>query len=134
MKIFSSRDGTAIVETALVFPLFLLLAFGITDIGNAVFARMSVNAASQSGASYIVSHAGATRGDVQIAMNQAVGNSSFCATATCSVFLQSQCAPAPAQCIITVTASSAWTPMLPTTTYSWALPLTITYTTTIRIA
>lgn len=138
-KIICNCDGTAALETAVVLPLFVVLTFGITDVGGGVFTRMSVNAASQAGASYAVSHYADTSppislAAIQTAMNQAAGSSSFCSppTGSCTASVPSQCPPTP--CVVTVTASHSWTPILPTRTYSWAIPIGITYTTTIRVS
>jgi Flp pilus assembly protein TadG len=134
-RLLKHQHGTAAIETAIVVPLLFVLALGVTDLGGGIFSRMAVNAASQAGAAYAVSHPTATLIDVQTAMTQAAGDSSFCANplGICTVSLQSACVPAPAACVITVTATYAWTPWLPAAMYSWATSMSITYTTTVRV-
>src|SRR5688572_10149681 len=79
-------DGTAAVEAAIFLPIFLLLTFGITDIGTAILVHQQVNAAVQAGASYAVinsagdcaSLSGTCLTGIKAAMNDASGNSEFC--------------------------------------------------------
>lgn len=48
-----SRDsGAALVELALVTPLLLLLAFGIIDLGRALYTHVTIQEAAQEGALY----------------------------------------------------------------------------------
>jgi Flp pilus assembly protein TadG len=47
-----SGRGQALVEFALVIPIFLLLIFGLVDLGRAVFANNSLAEAARDGARY----------------------------------------------------------------------------------
>jgi Flp pilus assembly protein TadG len=44
--------GQALVEFALVFPIFMLVLFGIIDVGRYVYVSNSLNEASREGARY----------------------------------------------------------------------------------
>src|SRR5687768_7515945 len=45
-----SRRGQAMVEFALIIPIFLLMIFGILDLGRAVYAYSTLNNAAREGA------------------------------------------------------------------------------------
>lgn len=52
------RAGQALVETALVLPLFLVCLVGIVDMGRAVWATTSLAAAARESARYAIVHGG----------------------------------------------------------------------------
>ena len=62
LPISRSRDrsrGQALVETALILPLFLVLLLGIVDMGRAVWATTSLASAAREAARYAIVHGGA---------------------------------------------------------------------------
>jgi len=139
-RLLGNSDATAAVEAAIFLPIFLLLTFGITDLGSAMFKRQQVNAAAQAGAAYAVSNSGgdcaslssACLAGIKAAMNAAAGSSSFCtATDACTASISS-CPDGSPTCV-TVTANYPLTPILPSTVYSWAQSMTVSYTVVIRI-
>jgi Flp pilus assembly protein TadG len=52
------RAGQALVETALILPLFLALLLGIVDMGRAVWATTSLASAAREAARYAIVHGG----------------------------------------------------------------------------
>lgn len=61
-RIVRPRDlsrGQALVETALILPLFLVLLLGIVDMGRAVWASTSLASAAREAARYAIVHGGA---------------------------------------------------------------------------
>jgi Flp pilus assembly protein TadG len=50
--------GQALVETALILPVFLALLLGIVDMGRAVWATTSLASAAREGARYAIVHGG----------------------------------------------------------------------------
>jgi hypothetical protein len=66
-------------------------------------------------------------------MKQAAGNNSFCTPTTHCTATIGVCADASPLCI-TVTAITAFSPLLPDAVYSWATSETITSTVTVRVA
>jgi Flp pilus assembly protein TadG len=50
--------GQALVETALVLPIFLVMLLGIVDMGRAVWANTSLASAAREGARYAIVHGG----------------------------------------------------------------------------
>jgi hypothetical protein len=52
--------GQALVETALILPLFLMLLMGIVDMGRAVWATTSLASAAREAARYAIVHGGST--------------------------------------------------------------------------
>jgi Flp pilus assembly protein TadG len=130
-QLFENRDGTAAVEAAIFAPFFLILTLGVADLGMGMYVRMAINGATQAGAAYAVIHPNASLSSIQAAMNDATGNPSFCATATCSASVAT-CADSAPKCI-TVSASYEYTPLLPDAVYSWAQSAMVEYTITIRV-
>jgi hypothetical protein len=136
--LFCTR-ATAAVEAAIFAPLFMVFTLGVTDLGGEMFARMTVNAATQAGAAYAVFNsctsplsAACTLG-IQQAMDDATGNSSFCTGAVCSF-------PAPAPCTdsyggtcFVISVNYPYNPILPSLRYSWAKKTTLASTVTVRI-
>jgi hypothetical protein len=51
--------GQALVETALVLPLFLTLLLGVVDMGRAIWATTSLASAAREGARFAIVHGGA---------------------------------------------------------------------------
>ena len=99
LDLFRRNDGAAALEAALVAPLFLALTVGIADLGMGMFQAMDVNAAAQAGAMYVVINR-TTSGD-QPLMNDAAGD----ATVTVSQSISAG--------VVTVTATHAFSPVLP---------------------
>ncbi|WP_316897743.1 TadE/TadG family type IV pilus assembly protein [Pseudodesulfovibrio indicus] len=58
----NSRLGLAAVETALVLPILFILAMGVIEGGNAVYAWVTVQKAAQMGAHYAATGRGAETG------------------------------------------------------------------------
>jgi Flp pilus assembly protein TadG len=50
--------GQALVETALILPLFLILVMGVVDMGRAVWATTSLASAAREAARYAIVHGG----------------------------------------------------------------------------
>jgi Flp pilus assembly protein TadG len=133
--------ATAAVEAAIFAPIFLLLTLGVTDLGIGMFVRMSVNAATQSGAIYALVNSGTGKpcqtmsagclASIKTRMNDAVGDSSFCTSATCTATI-SPCADGAPACIV-VTARYQYAPLILDTVYAWAQSTTVTSTTTVRV-
>ncbi len=133
MKLLRNTRGSAAVETVIFLPIFMLLTFGITDLGSAMYVHQQVNAATQAGAMYAVIHCETLcLSAIETAMNNAVGNSSFCTSAAVCTASIGACADGSPKCI-TVSATYSLTPILPSDLYSWAGVMTISYTTTIRV-
>jgi hypothetical protein len=66
------RRGTAVVETAVVFPVYLLLLFGIFEFGHAQLIINLLNSACRNGAR-VGSTEGTTSDDVVDRVNQTMG-------------------------------------------------------------
>jgi Flp pilus assembly protein TadG len=142
MRLLRRTDGTAAVEAAIFLPLIMLLTFGITDLGSAMFLRQQANAAAQAGATYAVINsstggtcftmsAGCLSG-IQTAMNNAAGSSSFCTGTVCTASIAG-CTDGAPKCI-TVSVNYPLTPILPSTAYTWAASSTVSYIVVVRIA
>ena len=144
-----NTNATAAVEAAIFLPIFMLLTFGITDLGSEMFVRQRVNAAAQAGATYAVINSGSTCvtsngacvSGIQGAMNDAFGSSTFCsASGACPPPSIAGCIDGSPKCI-TVTATYTLTPILPPIAFSWpqpmtetwVQPMTVSYTVTVRI-
>jgi Flp pilus assembly protein TadG len=140
-SILHRRDGTAAVETAIFLPIFMILTFGITDIGSGIFVRQRVNAAVQAGATYAVINSGidgqcetmgaACESGVKAAMTAASGIASFCTGDVCTPSITG-CADGSPKCL-NVSAEYSLTPILPSTLYAWAMSMVISSSLTIRI-
>jgi Flp pilus assembly protein TadG len=127
-RLFHCTRATAAVEIAIFTPIFLVMMFGITDLGAGMFVRMQVDAAAQAGATYAVLNSSTT--GVQQAMNDASGNPSFCTSAVCTASMTTPCI---SPCVITVTANNyPYTPFLPYL-YAWASAQNYSSTITVRI-
>jgi hypothetical protein len=146
-RLFRNSDATAAVEAATFAPIFLTLTLGITDLGTGMFVGMTVNAATQAGATYAVINSGCTPtpctpvcasltstclSGIQKAMNDAVGNSSFCTGSVCTASFTSCSDPNGGVCFV-VSANYPFSPILPDAVYSWAKSLTYSSTVTVRI-
>ena len=124
MSIVARPRGQALVEFALVFPVFLLLLFGLIDIGRAVFAYNEITNAAREGARLAIVNQTTASIDTRIS-TQAVATS----VTSCVVFLTSgqttsdcattpngkKCAALAVGCIASVevkTAFSAVTPVI----------------------
>lgn len=140
-RLFRGSEGTAAIETAIVAPLFLILTLGVTDLGTGTFVRMSINAAAQAGATYAVVNSSGSCASltssclsgIKTAMNQAIGNTSFCTPTGHCIATIAVCSDGSPQCV-TVTASTSLSPLLPNALYSWATVTGITSTVTVRVA
>jgi Flp pilus assembly protein TadG len=74
-SVLTRHQGQALVETALVLPLLLLLAFGVVGVGRVTRAQMGVSAVAREAA-----RAGALAGDPGTALNQAQATGQSVAT------------------------------------------------------
>jgi hypothetical protein len=137
-RLLACTRGAAMLEAAMVAPLFLILTVGVTDLGTAMFEKMTVNAAAQSGAVYAVIHAGdicatltpTCLSNIQTAMSDASGGLSINASPAPTI---TTCADGSPKCIV-VTASYTFSTILPDAVYSWAATsLTLPSRATIRI-
>ena len=134
-----NTEAAAAVEAAIFMPIFMLLTFGISDLGSAMFVRQQANAAAQAGAMYAVMNTGSIcatlssgcQSGIQTAMNDAVGSLTFCTGSVCTASITG-CADGSPKCI-SVAVNSPWTPILPSSLYTWAQAMTVSYTATIRI-
>ena len=57
-RLASSRDGSVILETALMLTILLMLMFGIIDLGRAFFTSNSLVSAARGGARYAATYQG----------------------------------------------------------------------------
>jgi Flp pilus assembly protein TadG len=137
--------AAAAVEAAIVFPFFLILALGVTDLGTVMFERMAVNAAAQAGAAYAVFNANGNSGTcwangvpaltsncltgIETAMNNGSGGLTINASPAPTI---ASCADASPTCVV-VSAAYTYLPILPYSAYSWATSLNLSSTVTIRI-
>lgn len=65
-KIAADRRGTAVIETAIVLPVLLMLAFGFVDLGEAFATQMSIQQVAQMGADFVVAAGSSVPTDSQI--------------------------------------------------------------------
>jgi Flp pilus assembly protein TadG len=145
-RFLRSSDATAAVEAAIFAPIFVVFTLGITDLGVGTFVGMQVNAGAQAGAAYAVINSGSSGtcasltatciSDIQTAMDNATGNSSFCTASAqnptpCPISFTSCSDPNGGICF-TVTANYPYSPILPGL-YSWAQSQTYSSTATVRI-
>jgi|SRR5437016_5748319 len=136
------RRATAAVEAAIFAPIFLLFTLGITDLGAGMFAFMQINAATQAGAIYAVGHSGsgsicetltpACLTGIKAAMNDAIGDPSFCTGSVCTASMGA-CANGDPKCII-VEAIYPYSAILPDVVYTWTRSVTIHGAATVRIS
>ena len=147
-RLFRCTRATAAVETAIFAPIYLMLTLGVTDLGTGIFVRMSVNAATQSGALYAakgtlcgvtttsppawVNPSGCVAA-IKAVMNDATGNSSFCTGSVCGTPSIGPCTYMASTTCVSVSASYLYVPLLPDATYSWAQSMTVISTSTVRI-
>jgi len=147
-RLLRCTRATAAVETAIFAPIYLMLTLGVTDLGMGIFVRMSVNAATQSGAIYAakgkacevtttsppawVNSSGCVAA-IKAVMNDATGDSSFCAGSVCGTPSIGPCADVASTTCIIVSVSYRYVPLLPNATYSWAQSMTVISTSTVRI-
>ncbi len=141
-RLLHCRRATAAVEAAIFAPIFLLFTLGITDLGTRMFAFMQINAATQAGAIYVIGHLGAGSvcetltpaclAGIKAAMNDAIGESSFCTGSVCTASMGA-CADGSPACII-VEATYPYTPILLDAVYTWAQSVTVHGTATVRIS
>jgi TadE-like protein len=152
-RLLKSTEAIAAVEAAIFAPIFVVFTVGIADLGVGTFVGMQVNAAAQAGAAYaVINHnyctpapkctpvcatlTSACISDVQTAMNDATGNSSFCTASAqnptpCPVSFNSCADPNGGICFI-VTANYPYSPIFPGAIYSWAQSQTYSSTVTVR--
>src|SRR5260370_4111459 len=138
--LFRCRRGTAAVEAAIFTPIFLTMTLGVADLGSGMFARTTVNAAAQAGAAYAVIHSASVCSSmsatcltgIQTAMNDAAGNPSFCTGTVCTASFVACADPNGGVCFA-VSANYPYSPILPSATFAWAQPSTISFTATVRI-
>lgn len=137
-----NSDGSVAIETAIFTPIFLVMMLAITDLGGGMFVRMQVNAATQAGATYAVLNSTTPVcstftqtcvDEIEQAMNDASGNSSFCASAVCTASMSPSTCTAGSVCVITVSATYPYTPILSDAVYSWASSKNLSSTITLRI-
>jgi Flp pilus assembly protein TadG len=83
-RIFRERDGQAVVETALVMPVFILLTFGLFECGMALMSYVNATYAIRMGARYASVHSQtslspATTAQIQniVTSNMYFANSTF---------------------------------------------------------
>jgi hypothetical protein len=133
-RLFRCTAATAAVEAAIFAPIFMTMTLGVTDLGSAMFVRMTANAAAQAGAAYAILNSGSTCASltstclsgITTAMNDATGNPSYCTGSVCTASITS-CADGSPKCI-SVSVNYPFTPILTLTTGSFAHPWTQTQT------
>jgi Flp pilus assembly protein TadG len=120
-RLLFRTDGVAVIEAAIVFPLFLILTVGLIDLGMGMFQKLAVNQAAQAGAAYAVINQNVS--GIQNVMDDAAGGLTVTATPTLG------------NGIIRVTAAHDFTPLMPSSVYTTWVPsiLHLTSTITIRI-
>ena len=141
-RLIRSSDAVAAVESAIFLPVYLVLTLGVTDVGTGMFVSMQTNAATQAGTAYAVIHypnsgvcasmSATCLAGIKTAINDATGNSSFCSTATCTGSFTA-CADTNGGVCFTVSVSFPYTPILPSSFYSWAKAMTLSSTATVRV-
>lgn len=80
------KQGQALVEFSLVFPLMLLLIFGLIDLGRLVYANNALSEAAREGARYgsVQARSAADISGIEAyTVNQVAGIGGVTATATC---------------------------------------------------
>ena len=152
-RLLRCTRATAAVETAIFAPIYLMLTLGVTDLGMGIFVRMSVNAATQTGAIYAVVNAkvkgnacevtttnpaawvnsSACVAAIKAVMNDATGDSSFCMGSVCGTPSIGACGDVASTTCVIVSASYPYAPLLPDATYSWAQSMIVISTSTVRI-
>ena len=113
--------GQALVEFALVFPIFLLLVIALVDVGRAVFAYNTVTNAAREGA-----RLGIVNQDSTSIATRAIRQTQIAETAAPNVTVQikkaipnpdpatnANCAPIEVGCVVIVTYQTTYTPMTP---------------------
>lgn len=85
-KTFKRNNGQAIVEFALIIPLFLLLTFGILEVGRLLFFQMIVAEAAREGARAVA--VSGDRTQAAIAVNKFPGTFTTTVTPTPLVYGQ----------------------------------------------
>lgn len=78
-RIVPAREGTAVVELALVLPLILGMIIAMTDLGMGAYTEMQVQNAAQAGAEY-ATRAGYNAVGIAAAVTNATGLSGISAT------------------------------------------------------
>jgi len=136
--------GTAVVEAAIFAPLFVIMTLGVTDIGSGMFFKMTVNAATQSGAAYALVNSGSgsvcqtlttsCASGIDTAINEAVGGLFTCTPSVCSKTFAACTDPAGGMCfVVTVNYLPTNWPILPSAAYSWAQSMTLSSISTVRV-
>jgi Flp pilus assembly protein TadG len=126
-RFFYCQNGGAMLEAAIVLPVFLTLTAGMVDLGTRMFIAMEVNNAAQAGAANVVNNPTVfSVSNVQAAMTAAAGNLTVTA------------APAPtlSDGVLTVTASYSCTIANQCVLIPWSGfggPNTMTSTVTVRV-
>jgi Flp pilus assembly protein TadG len=148
MRLFHCERGTAAVEAAIFAPIFLTLTLGVTDLGTAMFVRMTLNAATQSGAAYAVIHQNSSGcasltpvclNGIEVAMNNAAsmdgsnGQPALCTGSVCSASLTSCPDPNGGTCF-TISVSYPFSTILPSALYSWSSTGTVLAQTIVRVS
>lgn len=85
----AKRDGTTMIETALVLPIFILLVFGVFEYGRFSFVRYVMDNAAREGARYaVVNTANKTTAEIQayVTNRMATQAKQFTAAPTISVY------------------------------------------------
>jgi Flp pilus assembly protein TadG len=132
-KFARNTDGAVLAETVIFTPIFLILTLGITDLGAGMFVKMTVNAAAQAGAEYAANKCTSLcLAEIETAMNNAVGDSSFCTPATCTA-LYTACPDPNGGTCFTVTATDPYTPILGDAMYSWGSTQNFSSTVIVRV-
>jgi Flp pilus assembly protein TadG len=133
-KLAKNTDGAVLAETVIFTPIFLVLTLGITDLGAGMFVKMTVNAAAQAGAAYAANKCTSLcLADIETAMNNAVGNSSFCTPSTCTASFAASCPDGNGGSCFTVTATYPYTPILREAVYVWGSTQDYSSTVIVRV-
>jgi len=117
------RTGTSFIETALMFPVMLLLCCGAMDFSRVVYAGIEVAGAARAGVQYgalTPGHSGDTAGMAQAALNDAadLGTSvtataaNFCSCSHSTVDCTTSCGLVPPDGYVSVTANYTFNTLL----------------------
>jgi len=103
-----SRRGSEILETALVLPILLLVAFGTVEFGYWFYVEHNLQGAAREGARAAIPP-GATNDDVTAAVNSLMNASGFSPTDYTVTFSPNPITDADTGDMVTITVQADWT-------------------------
>jgi Flp pilus assembly protein TadG len=72
-RLWRNRDGTTVIETAILLPTFLLFLLGLTEFGRALWMQNTLQYAAEAASRCAVVYAGSTCNSTTATQNYAVG-------------------------------------------------------------